>query len=299
MANITITEAAEFIPEVWAAQALGKLKANTVMAMLVNRNWEDAVASYGDTIHIPKRGVLAVNDKAANTQITLQTPLATKVDVLLDKYKEVSFLVEDIAAAQANQDVIGGYIDDGIMAIAEKIDADLLGLYPGFTATAIDGTTTFDEKLITEARRILNNAKAPLSDRNIVWHSDAEKKLLGLGQFTNAQYDPSNATALQEATLGRKYGFAHYMDQQVVLATDLKNIAFHRDCMTLAMRPMPAPPASQGVQSATMTEDGFGIRVMWQYSILFKGTIVSMDVLYGVKVVRPEFGVAIRSAAGA
>lgn len=299
MANITITEAAEFIPEIWAATALGKLKANTVMARLVNRDWEDNVANFGDTLHIPKRGTLTVNNKAANTQITLQTPTATKVDLLLDQYKEVSFLVEDIAAAQANQSIVDGYIEDAIMAIAETIDASLLALYPGFTATAIDGTTTFNEALITEAGRILNNARAPFSDRSIVWSADAQKKLLALGQFVSAQYDPQNATALEEATLGRKYGFSHYMDQQVVLATDQKNIAFHKDCMTLAMRPMPAPPTQQGVQSATMSEDGFGIRVMWQYSILFKGVIVSLDVLYGVKVVRPEFGVVIRSAAGA
>ena len=99
MANITTTEAANFIPEIWAATALGALKANTVMARLVNRNFENSIQQAGDTIHIPQRGALTVHDKAANTGVTLQTPSADVVNLTLNKHKEVSFIVEDIAAA--------------------------------------------------------------------------------------------------------------------------------------------------------------------------------------------------------
>lgn len=300
MANITVTEATGFIPEVWAASALGALKANTVMARLINRNYEDAVANFGDIVNVPRRGALSVNDKAANTQITLQTPSADTVQVTLNKYKEVSFLVEDVAAAQANQSIIDGYITDGIMALAEQIDGDILALYSGFSTTPIDartGSGGIVALTVTEARRLLNAAKVPLQDRAIVWHEDAEKELLALGQFTNAQYDPSNATSLQEASLGRKYGFAHYMDQQVKVATaECKNIAFHRDAMTLVARPLPAPPADTGVRSTVMTEDGFALRIQWQYSIMHKGMIVSLDCLYGVAELRDAFAVVIRSS---
>lgn len=300
MANITVTEASAFIPEVWAASALGALKANTVMARLINRNYSAAIANFGDIVNVPKRGALSVNDKAANTQITLQTPSGSTSQVTLNKYKEVSFLVEDVAAAQSNQDIIDGYVSDGMKALAEQIDSDILALYSGFSTTPIDARTGSGGIVvasITEARRLLNSAKAPLSDRHIVWHEDAEKELLSLGQFTNAQYDPSNANALQEASLGRKYGFNHYMDQQVkVASSECKNIAFHRDAMTMAVRPLPAPPAETGVRSSVMTEDGFSIRVMWQYSLKDKGMIVSLDCLYGVAELRDEFAVVLRSS---
>lgn len=299
MANITTTEAASFIPQVWAASALGALKANTVMARLINRNFENEVERQGNIVNIPKRGALVANNKAANGAVTLQIPSASTIAVTLNKHKEVSFLVEDVARAQANQDIIDGYIVDGMKKIAETIDADILALYTGFSTTPINATTAgggVTAVTITEARRILNSKKVPLSDRYIVWGEDPEKELLALGQFTNAQYDPANATALQEATLGRKYGFTHVMDQQVVAAsTEIKNIAFHRDAMTLVTRPLPAVPDGMGAQSVVMQEDGIGIRVTYSYNPSYLGVQVTLDILYGVAEIWDEYGLVIRS----
>lgn len=296
MANITTTEAANFIPEIWAANALGALKANTVMARLVNRNYENAVAQMGDIVHVPVRGALSVNDKAANTGVTLQTPSASVVNVTLNKHKEVTFLVEDVAKAQANQDIIGGYITDGMIAIAEQIDADLLALYTGFSTTPVDATAGLTVAKIVEARRLMNAANVPLEGRQIVWHEDAEAEILQLAAFTSANEDPANATALQNATLGRKFGFAHYLDQQVVTATgEAKNMVFHRDAMTLATRPLPMVPSGMGANSAVMNEDGISIRVIWSYSPTHLGVQVTMDILYGVAELRDAFGLVIRS----
>lgn len=299
MANITVTEAANFIPEIWAAQALGRLRATTVMARLVNRNFDDEVAKFGDLIHIPKRGTLSVNNKVANTAVTLQTPSASVIDVTLNKHKEVSFLVEDIAKAQSRPDIIQGYIEDGIGVIAEQIDADLLALYSGFSATPIDstggsgGVTSGD---IVSARRLLNKNKAPMTDRHIVWHPDAEAELLENEKFVSANWDPNNVSALREATIGRKYGFDHYVDQLVVEAGgEAKNIAFHRDAMVLVTRPLPMVPDGFGAKSAVMSEDGVGIRVTWSYNPSHLGIQVTLDLLYGVAELRDEFAVVLRS----
>lgn len=299
MANIRAsTEAAAFIPEIWAATALGALKANTVMARLVNRNFESEVAQRGDTVNVPVRGTLSVNDKAENTAVTLQTPSATTKQVILNKHKEISFLVEDIARAQANQNIIQGYIEDGMIAIAEQIDSDLLALYSGFSTTPIDatgGSGGIVAATVTEARRLLNAAKVPMQNRYIVWHEDAEKELLDLEKFTSADFG-DDGSAIREANIGRKYGFSHFMDQQVKVATgECKNLAFHRDAMVLVTRPLPAVPDGMGARSSVMSEDGIGIRVVWSYNPSHLGIQVTLDVLYGVAEYRDPFGVVIRS----
>lgn len=298
MANITVTEAANFIPEIWAASALGALKANTVMARFVNRNYEDAIARAGDILHIPKRGTLSVNTKTANAVVTLQTPSSDVVNLTLDQHKEVSFLVEDIAAAQANQDIIAGYVTDAMMALAENIDAAILALYTSFSTTPIDATSGsggITAESVTEARRLLNAAKVPQEGRFIAWHEDAEAELLGIEKFTSSDFgDPGDA--VREAVIGRKYGFTHAMDQQVVVATgEVKNLAFHRDAIVLATRPLPPPPANSGVQSSVMAEDGIGIRVIYAYNPSYLGVQVTLDILYGVAILRNNHAVVIRS----
>ena len=293
--TINATNHADFIPEIWAAQALGYLKANTVMLNLVNRQYEDEIAQEGDTINIPVRGSLTVQTKSAGGTFSPESPTGTTVQATTT-HKYVSFIVEDVAQAQARPDIIGGYIEDGIKLIGEAIDAALLALYSGFSATPIDATAGIGVDAITEGRRLLNAAKVPQNDRVIVWHEDAEAELLQLAQFTNAQNDPANATALQLAMLGRKYGFGHYMDQQVVTTGgEAKNLAFHRDAMTLATRRLPDPPANVGVRAATMTEDGVGIRVLWGYNMSYGGVQVNIEILYAVAELRDNHAVVIRS----
>lgn len=298
MPNITVTEAAGFIPEIWAASALGALKANTVMARLVNRNFENAVAQQGDTLHIPRRGTLSVNNKVANTVVTLQTPTADTVDVTLNKHKEISILVEDIAAAQANQSIMAGYIEDGMKAIGEQIDSDLLALYSGFSTTPIDGTSGsggITAATVTEARRLLNAAKVPQQDRYIVWHEDAEAELLEVEKFTSSDFG-DNGDAVREAIIGRKYGFSHFMDQMVTVATsECKNLAFHRDAIVLVTRPLPAPPPGTGAVSTVMDEDGFSVRVVYAWNASHLAMQVTLDVLYGVAELRDNHAVVIRS----
>ena len=75
MANsntIGVGEVDNTIATVIAAQALGYLKANTVMARLVARDWDNEVATHGQVISIPYGGSLSVNDKADDSTVTKQ-----------------------------------------------------------------------------------------------------------------------------------------------------------------------------------------------------------------------------------
>jgi hypothetical protein len=297
MANITSSELSNSIPTIVAAEALGYLKANTVMAQLVARDWDNAVAQYGQTIDIPFTGSLSVNDKSENGTVTLQTPSDTKASVTLNQHKEVSFLIEDYGKALARPDYLSSYMRDGMAVLAEQIDGDLAALYSGLSQS-IDATGILAEVNFREARRLLNAAKAPLGRRYVVLHEDAEYALLGIEKFVNRDYAELQAApqGLLNAYSGRFMGFDIFMDQKIATSGgECKNLFFHRNAFVMATRPLPPAPQNAGVQQVVMDEDGIGLRVTMSYDHDYLGVKVTIDVLYGVAELRDSHGVVVRT----
>jgi len=297
MANIGIGEAANSIPTIVAAEALGYLQANTVMLQLVARDWDNEVAQAGNVITIPFTGALSVNDKAADTVVTLQNPSDTAVTVTLDKHKEVSFIIEDPGAWFARPDLQAQYISDAMAVMAEQIDADLTALYTGLSQT-IDATAGLGETDFREARRLLNSAKAPLGNRAAVLHEDAEFELLALDRFISSDYSSVQGepgpTGLVQSYAGKFMGFDVFMDQKITIATaQAKNLFFHKNAFVLATRPMASAPAEFGVSQVVMAENGIGLRVTMSYNADHLGVQVTIDVLYGVKELRDSHGVSV------
>ena len=190
MANITQAEITTLATMV-AAQSLGKLKSNTVLARIVNRDYDAEVANAGKIVSVPIRGALSVNDKAANTAYTLQAVSDSSVRVTLNKHKEVSFLIEDPARAMASYDALSGYMADAVLGIAEQIDTDIAALYSSFTQT-IDASAGLSEAHFRKAQRFLNSAKA----RGQFWavlHPDAFYETQGIEKIVNRQYREQDA----------------------------------------------------------------------------------------------------------
>lgn len=295
MANITTSQLDDSIATIVAAEALGYLKANTVLARLVRRDWDSEVAQHGQTVNIPFTGSLSVNDKAANTAVTLQTPADSKVSVTLNKHKEVSFLIEDIGRALARPDYLNAYMVDGMAVLAEQIDGDLAALYSGFSQS-INATSGLGEASFREARRLLNAAKAPLADRFAVLHEDAEYAYLGIEKAVNRDYSETLGAAAAGALTGRFMGFDVLVDQKIATATsECKNLFFQRSAMVMVSRPLPPAPAGAGVFQRVMDEDGIGLRVTVSYNPDHLGVQVTIDVLYGVAELRDNHGVVVRT----
>ena len=297
MANITVTEVGDSLATIVAAEALGRLRANSVLARLVARDWDNEVATHGQVVKIPFRGSLSVNDKAANTAYTLQTPDDSSVSVTLNKHKNVAFLIEDIAAALARPDMLMGYINDGVSALADQIDTDIAALYSGLSQS-VDATSTagpLDSSDFIEARRLLSVARAPMTDRYAVLHPTAAAELLADTKFTNRDYrGPEEESALKTGWLGTYAGFQVFEDQNIAVASSKqRNLFIHKNAFALVTRPLPAPQAGTGVISKVMDEDGIGIRVMISYSHTYGGHMVTLDCLYGVAELRDDHGVVV------
>lgn len=295
MANITTTLVDDSIPVIVAAQALGYLKANTVLARLVNRDYENEIATYGQSIKIPYGGALSVNDKSANTAVTRQVPDDAVYTLTLNKHKEVTFLLEDIAKAFARPDWFATYAADAMAVMAEQIDSDIAALYSGFSQS-IDATSGLGEDDFRNGRRLLNSAKAPLGQRYAVLHEDADYELLGIEKVVNRDYTETLGSAAADSMIGRFMGFDVFMDQKIATSGgECKNMFFHRNAIVMASRPLPPAPANAGVQQTVMSEDGVGIRVTIGYDKDLLGVQFTIDCLYGVAELRDSHGVVCRT----
>lgn len=72
------------------------------------------------------------------------------------------------------------------------------------------------------------------------------------------------------------------------------NLAFHRDCLALAMVPL-AMPASV-TWGARDTYEGFSIRVVRDFDVVNDKEYIRFDVLFGVKILNPFMGCRIAGA---
>lgn len=299
MANITLAEVDVAIPEFWSATALGALKANTVMAQLVRRDFDNEIATQGDTVNVIRRGALSVNAKAANTNVTLQNPANTNIPIVLDTHNEVSFLIEDIASAKAIENALD-YVEDAAIVIAEDVDTQLLSLVGTAGAQVGAFADDLDVPAIVAARKSLNDRKSPQRGRVMVIGSGPEASLLSKIEFTSTDFGgDTSRVAIIEANLGKRFGFDFFMDQQVLedVATEVRNIGFHRDAFVLVSRTLPLPPAGSGAVASTMSEDGIGMRAVRGYNISSLGVQMTIDILFGVKDLRADtHAVEVRSS---
>lgn len=301
MANITTTTAAAFIPEVWANRALEVLRANVVLAKLVTKDTDVSAFQTGDILHIPYPGTFTAQDKAANAAVTLQTPSGgADITVVLNKHKEVSFLIEDPARAQANQDLMDRYIQAAVPAISSAIESDLFALYAGLSTSVGTSGTDITAATIRNARKALNDAKVPLTPRHLVISPKDEIALLGDSNLAT-YFSNARSEAIAQGAIGQLYGFTIWMSQLVPVVAgspnSTKNLAFHPEFAILAMRALPESPAGSGVRSATMRdpESGLVIRVTAAYNPTYLGVQVTLDVLYGVAKLRDAAGVVVLS----
>lgn len=286
MADITTTTAAVFIPELWSAETLRAQEAALVAAPLVKR-YDSLVKGRGDTVHIPKVSNLTAEDKVANTDVTLQAITESEATISIDKWKETSFLVEDIVKVQSNYDLMAEYTSKAGYAIAQKIDSDLLALYTTFSNPAVGtyGVDIGDDEIVG-AIQALDEANAPIEDRAMILKPSQKAAIMKLDKFVRADYlgQYQNPTPVKRGPnnrylWGEIYGVPVYYTTQVPVTagtpTETHNVLIHREAWALALQ---LAPRTQGTY--------------WQRSL---GWLVTVDSIYGMAGLRNDFGVEIKS----
>src|SRR3984957_8368643 len=140
MGIITSANVATAIVKLVAADALPALMGNLVMGNLVNRDYEPVLARAGDTVNVPIPPTLVANNIAEGSTVQTQNPSLGNAQIVLNTHCEATFQIPDITKVLAVPDLLRVYMQPAVVAIAERIESDLLALYAGFTANTPLGT---------------------------------------------------------------------------------------------------------------------------------------------------------------
>src|SRR5207247_6848680 len=136
---------------------------NLVRGNLVNRDYEPVLAQAGDTINIPIAADLTANNLAEGQNVTLQNPNLGNAQIVLNTHAEATFQIPDVTRVLAVPDLLSLYMQPAVVAIAQKIETDLLNLYASFTTNTPVGTggTAITEAIVDAAEMALYHAQIP------------------------------------------------------------------------------------------------------------------------------------------
>ena len=300
MANpMQSTNNAVWIPTIIANETLGALKNYLQLGRTVAKDSELTTSEVGKIIQVPKRGALSANQKNESSDVTVQQPTGTSTNVTLNQHWEVTFAEEDFTRVlQQPGSTLPGYVEDAVIALAEKIETVLAQLHPSVvhTITAASPPVLGDMNKVRE--KMVNNKVPLLATKFAYLHPSVVTALLNVGAFSNPQFAENNRP-LFEGAIARLYGMDIF-EGQLVQATG-SPVAYHsliytRNALVLASRPLPQIDPSLGVQSAVVQDDnGIALRLIRSYNASKLATQVTLDVLFGAAVLDDRLVVELES----
>src|SRR5579859_4530337 len=160
---ITSANVANAIVKLVAVDALPALMGNLVMGNLVNRDYEPTLAQAGDTVNIPIPPTLVANNIAEGGTVQTQNPNLGNAAIVLNTHAEATFQIPDVTKVLAVPDLLKLYMQPAVVALAEKIEGDLLNLYSQFSSNSPVGSAgaPLTEDTIDAAETTLFQAKVP------------------------------------------------------------------------------------------------------------------------------------------
>ncbi len=303
MSTITSANLANAIVKLVAADALPALVGNLVMGNLVNRDYEPVLAHSGDTVNVPIPPVLVANNIAEGGTITPQSPSLGNAQIVLNTHAEASFQIPDVTKALAYPELLKAYMQPAVIAIAERIESDLLGLYGQFTANTPVGTAgvAVTEATIDSAETALFSAKVPASaPKYLIVDSNTYSQIRQIPRFSE-YYSSGEAglKALVEGNVGKMKDFFIFRSQFVPSTgsapKNTHNLAFSKDGIGLVVRRLPQPLPGTGAVAEYAEMGNFGLRIVMSYQPNTLAQQFTVDVLYGCGVLRNSFGVQVNS----
>lgn len=207
------------VPELWAREALRTLMSNMVMGSLVNRDYSDMVADFGDVVNTSRPADFSGKRKTDTDNVTEQDAVSPNIPVPLDQHFHVTFIIKDGEMSKALPNLVERYLEPAARELAEKVDQVLCGQVVRLN-TYEEGrlnemTKTNAPDFVLDANTQLDINRCPKQTRYLVLGPRAQKATLGAELFVSTEKRGDEGTALRMASLGSVYGMDTFMDQNM------------------------------------------------------------------------------------
>lgn len=320
-------------PEIWAAETLAIFEQRRGIRSCVHVDFRKEIAEMGDTVNTRLPQVFVANDANATGGVDdadIQAPKAENKQVVLDTNKNVTIELRDVQQGESLKDLQAEFMYPSALAILKSIEdsgiAALSHVTTGFanpaTSSVLEAGVTgtpnvpaaFGLTHIASAAKSLDDNSVPDYDRCM---AISPMQVLDLhtngGDISNAILMKANETsgesALRDRHIGRLQGIDVFMLQgtltEAAAGSGYPTLPVHvapfwwKNAAAYVNRMLPSPPQGAGANVSVQSYDGQAIRVSIGYEIRNKRTLMSMDALWGWKVLRPEAGGVVKSRAAA
>jgi len=275
-----------------ANEALAVLYEGSVFARLMHRDYEsDFQAGVGATISIRKPATFVAKDFVRANGIELQDASESLATITLDQHKDVSFAVTDHELTLTVADFSKQLLTPALQAIIEGIEATAVGTIAGVATSTGSTTAPMTVNEFVDARTALGKRKVPKANRFALLNPVAAGQLLKDPSLRNADVSNDGGAALRESAIGRIQMADTY---EMTGLADTQNVMAHANAFAFVSRPL--SPAA-GTDCVVRDFEGFSVRVVQQYDIIHKQTVVSVDTLFGCKAIDPRLAQVMLNSA--
>ncbi len=265
------------IPEIWG-QKINDFYRAELKAAAFFTDLSSELSQGGDVLHIPNLTEMTAHTKSNATAVTLNNPTETKVDLTVNTWKEVSFMIEKREAQIVKHSYFlqERYAKNAAYTAAAAYEDAILALFTGFSQTVGTSANALADSNIRAAIKYLDEANAPQEDRAFfltpkqVW-SDVQ----AIDKFS-LLVNTNGADPVLKGHIGYLYGIPVIMSERIGATNGSANSALaHKDAIVHA--------------STIMDLDT-------NYIPEYLGWLTTADVMYGVIENRDTSGVWIKTA---
>jgi len=280
MANVTVTTAANFIPELWRDAILDYAERKFQIKNQVS-DFSSMLSGGGDILHIPKVTEETAAAKSGGSAVTYSANTDGKIDLTVDQHHYEAKRIEDIVKVQESADLFNAYARSMGYALAKKVE-NYLAVDVIQAATGNDVTLAADNTMTTALLRSglqkLLDAGHDYTDGDTWFYGSpaAYMSMLSLGDFAEAQKRGDGANPLVKGQVVMAYGMP------VLASTDWDDDGGTGD-----------ESASIFKREAIYFAQQISPRVQSAYDIDHLATSVVADVLFGAALSHAASGTAL------